>query len=161
MSESMRSHDEPAQGPFLEADPTNETLDSPDTVRIVVGQFLTQCRHSAIAEKEPLAEFILAALNEVPSDDWSKELQGYQLDTDDEQFKRLLEEDTVFFTIYDLALRLKTIVGRGEAMSKERKALIALMDLRAGETLLGEEPSIDSNDDSWQVVIAKLFPDLT
>ena len=83
------------------------------------------------------------------------------MDTDDEQFKRLLEEDPVFFTIYDLALRLKTIVGRGEAMSRERKALIALMDLRAGETLLGEDPADDSNDESWRAVMSKLFPDLT
>ena len=93
--------------------------------------------------------------------DRRKALKIYKIDTYDEQFKRLLEEDPVFFTIYDLALRLKTIVGRGEAMSRERKALIALMDLRAGEALLGEDSSMDSNDDSWQVVIAKLFPDLT
>lgn len=160
MSESMRSHEEPIDESFDERVVTDDSSELLSSAEVITGQFLTQCRHASVAPKEDVASFILASLSDETDDEFIHELRRQPIDTTDEQFDTLLETDEVFFELYDLAIRLKSIVGRGESMSTERKALIALMDLRAGEVIRSHGEATE-NSSAWRAVIAKLFPDLT
>ncbi len=164
MSESMRSYNEIEQGGGVDV-PRPNPLESPASSElspsVVVEQFLTQCRHTSVKPKEELAEFILASLSDAAPDEWTALLQSSRISPDDNQFEALVASDRVFIDIFNLLVRTKQVVGRGESMSKERRALIELMDLRAGEVLTAEAVVDEPNHEHWKEVLAKLFPDLT
>ena len=125
---------------------------------VVVEQFLNQCQHTNAGTRANLAEFILAALKETPESDWVKILQAQKVVPEDEDYIRLMKEDKIYEGISTLSHRTRPMVGHGNVLALERKALIELMELRAGQSLAAGDPSaLQHLDQKWGAVIDKLF----
>lgn len=162
MSESMTSHNEiEHDGSAVSPRSPLEAIVSAElSPSFVIEQFLSDCNDPSVEKGEPLAAFILAALSGSSSDERTAALRATRLSPSDDQFETLVASDDVFKVIFELLVKAKKLVGRGESMSQERKALIELIDLRAGEVLVAEAVTDEINDGQWREVLAKLFPDL-
>ncbi len=162
MSESMASHDHMDQNGQAEPLPAafEVVTNSEMGPRGLVEKFLSECSDESLQPREELATFILAALSDDTSAESTRELQAVGISPDDEQFDTLIATDVVFRNIFDLLIKTKKIVGRGEPLSLERRALIKLMGLRAGEVIMSGGSIAEESETSWELVLTKLFPDL-
>lgn len=160
MTESLRSNEpNPDDLAVLSEEELESRVIDLEHPVVIIEQFLNQCRHGSIETSEQLASFILEALSKASEDGWTRDLQAQKLDPDTEQYEHLLENDAVYVEMFEWAIFTKRLVGRGDAMSVERKAFLQLWELRAGEVMGTLIPPDTLHDDTWRIVINKLFRD--
>lgn len=161
MTESMPfDHETDANDNVVELPTDSERIDPRELpVSAIIRQFLSQGIHPSVGKGEPVAEYIIFTLGGSSSDEWAEILKEQKLYVNDAQFDALIETDKIFeLIVTDLRRSIKD-TPKGERMSLPRRALMELMELRAGENLraLGR-PDAD-NDDSWNQLLHKLSPD--
>lgn len=154
MSESLRF--QPENEPKDSAVPAAEVQLNESYSGVVIEQFLNQCRHSSLQSGDDLAQFIVSALRDYSDDEWVKSLQDLMLEADDDSYESLRAEDEVYAKIVALLEAGRAKAVKGEPMSMQRKALIQLQDLRAGQVATVEEASSDRILASWHEILGKL-----
>lgn len=163
MSESLHPHEKP--GKTDGAEPMSfEQLDPSKVERYeLLEQFLSQCRDPSLRGSEQVADFIVSTLGSGPDQPW-----GYQLhllkadviDFDEDYLEDKLQHDEIFARIYGLILITKPRVGYKEGVNIERKALLELLDLRAGVTTRFDQNRLtnERNESGWDEVLNKIVP---
>lgn len=162
MTETVPPDHESDNGNVVRLPLDPEHLDPTDLTPVeLTGHFLTESRHPSIRSGEPLAEFVLSYLSSTPDDEWKEALQTLKIDVDDSQFAALMEHDGIFISMLDLTGHASLRAERGQRAMPQKRALMVLMELRAGEYFRSLGRPDGTNDDGWRQMLHKLAPGAT
>jgi hypothetical protein len=125
-------------------------------------QFLSQCGHPSLPGGEQVSTFIVSTLRSSPDEPWGYLLQDLKVDVfgfGEQYFDDMREQDAIFARIYELIIETKDRVARGESMSMTRKALLELLDLRAGVAAQFDRSQLmnERNETKWSKVLDKVI----